>query len=150
MSWTCFNKSCLFIKTSSVLHLFLVWSNQLGPYIHRRRVIYFVPYLIDNEHGWLKIPGLLLCFKQGPVVLEEASFYYKAPVNKNFSKKGIFLSFFLPTYNLWLFNTSYFREDFSSTMDDNGVYDRVSLVFTSSVSKTIYPTVQVKQTKKHF
>ncbi|XP_020179935.1 uncharacterized protein [Aegilops tauschii subsp. strangulata] len=24
---------------------------------------------------------------QGPVVLEEASFYYKAPVNKNFSKK---------------------------------------------------------------
>ncbi|XP_037413706.1 uncharacterized protein LOC119276679 isoform X2 [Triticum dicoccoides] len=26
---------------------------------------------------------------RGPVVLEEASFYYKAPVNKNFSKKGL-------------------------------------------------------------
>lgn len=65
-----FNKCCLFIKTSSLLHLFLVWINQLGSYIHRRRVIYFVPYLIDSERGWLKIPGSLLCFKQGPVVLE--------------------------------------------------------------------------------
>lgn len=105
-----FNKSCLFIKTSSVFDLFSVWGNQLGPYIHRKRVVYFVPYLIDNEHGWPKISGSLLCFKQSPVVLEEALFYYEAPVNKNFSKKRYF-PFILSAYNLWLFNTSSFRED---------------------------------------